>query len=157
AHVPPALGGEARALYESSVLRAWDAYRELTRRLTPVTREILGELWRLDRRKNEAFGKNVAKEAEKKAIETARYVIPISCHTAMVYTVSGLVLHRLRRMAGACDVPDEARALVARMVAEVERLDPAFFGEVGEPALADDAIPENRIAAAGLGDDAALE
>ena len=124
---------EARDVYEASVARAWAFYRELTDRLIPVTRGILGELWHLDRRKNDAFGKNVAKEAEKKAIETARYVLPIACHTAMVYTVSGLVLHRLRRMAGACDVPDEARAVVAQMLACVEKVDPAFFTEVGEP------------------------
>ena len=157
AHVPPALGAEARALFEASVARAWDAYRALTARLEPVTRGILHDLWHLDRRKNEAFGKNVAKEAEKKAIETARYVLPIACHTAMVYTVSGLVLHRLRRMAGVCDVPDEARDVVGRMVAAVEALDPSFFREVGEPALEDAAIPENTLAPAGVGDAAALE
>jgi thymidylate synthase ThyX len=156
AHVPPSLHGAARAFYQDSVTHAWDAYCELTARLVPVTRGILHDLWHLDRRKNEAFGKNVAKEAEKKAIETARYVIPVACHTAMVYTVSGLVLHRLRRMAGACDVPDEARAVVDRMLAEVERVDPAFFSEVGEPALADDAILENELAPAGMGDPAAL-
>ena len=157
AHVPPALGAEARALFEASVARAWDAYRALTARLEPVTRGILHDLWHLDRRKNEAFGKNVAKEAEKKAIETARYVLPIACHTAMVYTISGLVLHRLRRMAGACDVPAEARDVVGRMVAEVEALDPSFFREVGEHALEDAAIPENTLAPAGVGDAAALE
>jgi thymidylate synthase ThyX len=157
AHVPPALSAEARVLFEASVVRAWDAYRALTARLEPVTRGILHDLWHLDRRKNEAFGKNVAKEAEKKAIETARYVLPIACHTAMIYTVSGLVLHRLRRMAGACDAPDEARAVVGRMVAEVEALDPSFFREVGEPALEDAAIAENTLAPAGVGDAAALE
>lgn len=157
AHVPPALGAAARSVYERAIAGAWASYRELTARLTPITREILGDLWRLDRRKNEAFGRNVAKEAEKKAIETARYVIPIACHTAMVYTVSGIVLHRLRRMAGACDVPDEARAVVAKMVAEVERLDPSFFREVGDAPLADEAILENALAAPGVGDAAALE
>jgi thymidylate synthase ThyX len=152
AHVPPALRGEARAVYEDAVARAWESYRELTVRLTPVTRAILHELWRLDHRKNEAFGRNVAREAEKKAIETARYVIPVACHTAMVYTVSGIVLHRLRRMAGACDVPDEARVVVARMLAEVERVDPAFFGEVGEPELPENEIPENALAPPRVGD-----
>ena len=157
AHVPPALAGEAKAVYEASVESAWASYRALTERLIPVTRGILADLWHLDRRKNEAFGKNVAKEAEKKAIETARYVLPIACHTAMLYTLSGLVLHRLRRMAGACDVPDEARDVVGRMVAQVEALDPSFFREVGEPALEDAQIPENTLAPAGLGDAAALE
>lgn len=133
AHVPPALRGEARELYVGAIERAWQAYRELTQRLVPVTRGILSGLWRLDRRKQTAFARDVAREAEKKAIETARYVIPIACHTAMVYTVSGLVLHRLRRMAAASDAPDEARDVVGRMVALVERVDPAFFSEVGDP------------------------
>jgi thymidylate synthase ThyX len=157
AHVPPTLPDEARAVYERAVALAWEAYRELSARLLPVTRGILADLWRLDRRKNQAFGRNVAREAEKKAIETARYVIPIACHTAMVYTVSGLVLHRLRRMAAACDAPEEAAAVVARMVAEVERIDPAFFSEVGGPPLADDEVAESRVAPPGLGDFAALE
>jgi len=155
AHVPPALGGEARDVYLAAIERAWAAYRELTRRLVPVTRGILGELWRLDARRNVAFARDVDKEAEKKAIETARYVIPIACHTAMVYTVSGLVLHRLRRMAAVSDVPDEARALVERMLAAVEQVDPAFFSEVGDPPLADDEVLENRCAPAGVGDAAA--
>ena len=86
--------------------------RVVAERLTPIAYGILSDLWRLDRRKGRAFGKNVEREAEKKAIETARYVIPIACHTAMVYTVSGLVLHRLRRMARAGDAPREARSLI---------------------------------------------
>lgn len=155
AHVPPSLGGEARAVHLGAVARAWEAYRELTRRLVPVTRGILSDLWRLDRRKNVAFARDIAREAEKKAIETARYVLPISCHTTMVYTVSGLVLHRLRRMAAACDAPEEARDVVARMLAEVERVDPAFFSEIGEPPLAADEVLENRIAPARVDDAAA--
>src|SRR4029450_12768941 len=50
----------------------------------------------------------VEREAEKKAIWTARYVIPIGAFTSMVHTVSGIVLHRLYRMLNAGDVPYEA-------------------------------------------------
>jgi thymidylate synthase ThyX len=157
AHVPPSLAGEARAVYEAAVEHAWLAYAELARRLEPVAWDILAELWRLDRRQSHAFGRSVRREAEKKAIETARYVIPIACHTAMVYTVSGIVLHRLRRMAAACDAPDEARAVVERMLAEVERVDPAFFREVGEPPLEAAQVAETRVSAAGVGDAAMLE
>ena len=109
AHVPPELGPRARAIYEASVERAWQAYGELTERLVPIAHERLGRLWHLERRGRRGLGKNVAREAEKKAIETARYVIPVACHTAMVYTVSGLVLHRLRRMARAGDAPEPRR------------------------------------------------
>jgi thymidylate synthase ThyX len=151
AHVPPELCGEARAVYEASVERSWEAYRELTRRLVPVTRGILSRLWRLDARRNLEFGRGVEREAEKKAIETARYVIPIACHTAMVYTVSGLVLHRLRRMSRVGDVPEEASRVVALMVGEVEKLDADFFSRVGEPPLEDPQVVEAAAAPAGPG------
>ena len=54
--------------------------------------------------------KGIEREAEKKAIETARYVIPIAAFTSMVHTISGITLHRLRRMAAAGDTPHEAVA-----------------------------------------------
>ena len=157
AHVPPALGGEARGVYEAAIERAWRAYRELTARLTPVTREILSQLWRLGRRQAVAFGKNVAREAEKKAIETARYVIPIACHTAMVYTISGIVLHRLRRMLYASDVPQEASQLVSRMLAEVEKLDADLFERVGGGLSRAGRDRRECPRPAGIGDPAACE
>jgi thymidylate synthase ThyX len=157
AHVPGALAGEAKRIYVQAIARAWGDYRELTARLEPVALGILSELWRLKQRQSQAFGRSVAREAEKKAIETARYAIPIACHTAMVYTVSGLTLHRLRRMAAACDASQEARQVVERMVEEVRRVDPAFFDAVGEPPLEPEQVVEFARAEAGYGDLAALE
>jgi len=146
AHVPAALQGEARVVFERSVADAWRAYRELNARLQPIVSGILGELWRLKERQSKAFGRSVRREAEKKSIETARYVIPVACHTALVYTVSGITLHRLQRMAAACDAPDEARDVVGKMVASIRAFDPGFFDEIGEGELAEDELPENRIA-----------
>ena len=157
AHVPPELDGEVRAIYEASIEGSWRAYRELTERLTPVTRSILGELWRVEDRKSLAFGKGVDRDAGKRAIETARYVIPIACHTAMVYTISGIVLHRLRRMARVGDAPREATVVVDRMVGEVERIDSDFFQRVGMAPLRDDEVVERGLAPPGVGDPAALE
>ncbi len=157
AHVPVQLGGEARAVFEAAVERAWSAYAELTRRLEPVTLGVLSDLWRLKSRQSQAFGRSVAKEAGKKAIETARYVIPIACHTAMVYTISGITLHRLRRTAALSEVAHEARTVVELMVSEVEKVDPAFFREVGDEPLERGASLEDREAPAGLGDPALLE
>jgi len=67
------------------------------------------------------------------------------------------VLHRLRRMARVGDVPGEASRVVAAMVAQVEALDPSFFGRVGTPPLEADEVIETRLAPAGVGDAAALE
>jgi len=157
AHVPPALAGSDRECFEKSVSDSWRAYGELTERLIPVTGRILSELWRIPERKSVAFGKNIAREAEKRAIETARYVLPIACHTAMVYTVSGIVLHRLHRMARVGDVPREAMDVVGRMVHEVECVDPDFFSRVGEDPIESEDVVETRFAPAGLGDPAAIE
>jgi thymidylate synthase ThyX len=157
AHVPPTLLGVAREIYVASIEDAWRGYADLAAHLAPLAHARLAALWRLSERQNVAFGKSVAREAEKKAIETARYVIPVACHTAMVYTVSGLVLHRLRRMARVGDAPDEALAVVQQMLAEVERIDPDFFRNVGEPPLESAAIPEDRMAPPGPGDPAVLE
>jgi len=156
AHVP-ALQGEARAVYVAAIRRSWRAYAELTELLQPRTHAILSRLWRLQDRQSLAFGRSVAREAEKKAIETARYVIPVACHTAMVYTVSGIVLHRLRRMAEVCDTPAEARAVVDRMVGEVLKLDRDFFEAIGEEPLPGLEAPELRAAPAGQGDPAFIE
>jgi thymidylate synthase ThyX len=157
AHLPPALRGEAREVFVEAVEGAWRAYAALGSRLEPVALGLLSELWRLTERQSKAFGRSVAREAEKRAIETARYAIPVACHTAMIYTVSGLTLHRLRRTAAACDASQEARALVDRMVAEVERIDPAYFQEIGDPPLEPEEVAEFSLSRAGLGDPAFLE
>jgi thymidylate synthase ThyX len=157
AHLPPVLGGEARETFVLAVEAAWGTYAELSKRLQPLALDRLSDLWRLTARQSKAFGRSVAKEAEKRAIETARYVIPVACHTAMVYTVSGITLHRLRRAAAACDASLEARVLVDRMIAEVERIDPAFFQEIGDAPLESTEVAEFSLQQAGLGDPAALE
>jgi len=144
AHVPPPLGGEERAIYERAVLEAWRAYRELTERLKPLVRERLALLCRLSSRRSTSFRKSIERDIEKRAIETARYVIPVACHAALVHTISGIVLHRLRRMVASGDVPEEAGRLVDLMVAHVEQVDPDFFRYVGEEPLEDAAILENR-------------
>ncbi len=145
AHVPSVLGGKDRELYERAVTEAWLAYAELTELLKPVVRERLSELWGFTRRRSEQFRRSVERDIEKRAIETARYVIPVACETALVHTISGLVLHRLRRMAAASDVPFEAENVVRRMVEEVERIDPDFFRYVGRGPLAEEEVLEARI------------
>ncbi len=157
AHVPTVLQGEARDVYERSIRDAWRAYGELNARLDGPVMDILSDLWRLKDRVGKAFGRSVRRESEKKAIETARYVIPIACHTAMVYTVSGLTLHRLRRMAAVSDAPCEAQLVVEKMVNEVRKLDADFFEVIGDAPLPEDEVLEFNAAPAGNGDLELLE
>ncbi len=96
----------------------------------------------------------VEREAEKKAIETARYVIPIAAFTSMVHTVSGLVLHRLHRMLHAGDTPHEARLVIGQMVDLVKAFDPMFFEKVGLATLGAGDLPEADFPRARAGGDA---
>jgi thymidylate synthase ThyX len=86
--------------------------------------------------------KAIEKEAIKKSIETARYVIPLGAFTAMVHTISGITLYRLYRMMNASDTPHEARLVIGAMVDAVRQHDPAFFDRVAVQPLDEDEVPE---------------
>jgi thymidylate synthase ThyX len=120
-------GPAQRAIYEKSVARAWDYYRELTRVLEPTAREILSDIWHVSEMSHPKRVQKVTRQSEKRAIEVARYVLPVAAFTTMVHTVSGIVLHRLWRMAAASDTPTEARAVIGEMVARVREVEPEFF------------------------------
>ena len=130
AYVPaaaPPFGATERAMYERGVARAWEHYRALTRVLEPGAREILGDIWHLGPMSHAKRVEKVARQAEKRAIEVARYVLPVAAFTTMVHTLSGIVLHRLWRMQAASDTPGEARLVIGRMVERVREVDSQFF------------------------------
>jgi thymidylate synthase ThyX len=122
-----AFGAAERAIYEKAVARAWDRYRELTRVLEPTAQEILADIWHLSAMSHPKRVQRVARQSEKRAIEVARYVLPVAAFTTMVHTISGIVLHRLYRMQAASDTPSEARQVIGEMVARVREADPQFF------------------------------
>ena len=120
-------GAAERAIYERAIGRAWDSYRELTRVLQPTARGILADIWHVSPMSHPKRVQKVERQAEKRAIEVARYVLPVAAFTTMVHTLSGIVLHRLWRMHAASDTPFEARQVIGEMVARVREVDPQFF------------------------------
>jgi thymidylate synthase ThyX len=145
AHVPDNLNGEARRVYEGAIESAWESYRRLNDLLTEDTERILTELRHLSPNASEKRRKKVRREAEKKAIEIARYVIPVAAFTSMVHTLSGIVLHRLHRMMATGDAPRESRVVVEAMVAHVRNIDEDFFERIGEGPIGDDDVVEARL------------
>jgi thymidylate synthase ThyX len=141
AFVPP-IDGEALDVYQAAVLRAWDRYAELSALLKDDALGILKELRYVQPTTRPERLKQIEKDAEKRAIETARYVIPIAAFTSMVHTVSGIVLHRLQRMVNTGDAPHEARVVISEMVRLVKEWDPLFFEKVGLSPLAAGDVPE---------------
>ena len=141
AFVPP-LAGEALDVYEAAVHRAWDRYAELSTLLKDDAFSILKELRYVRPTTSPERLKQIDKDAEKRAIETARYVIPIGAFTSMVHTVSGIVLHRLYRMMNTGDAPYEAGLVISEMVRLVKEWDPHFFEKVGPGPIASEDVPE---------------
>src|ERR1700751_3609477 len=131
---------ESRAIYERALARAWSYYRELSSLLLPQSREILLDIWHVGPMSHPKRLQKIERSAEKRAIEIARYVLPVAAFTTMVHTVSGIVLHRLWRMCAASDTPSEARAIIGEMVALVKNIDPQFFDRFGTEPL--DELPE---------------
>jgi thymidylate synthase ThyX len=130
AFVPPAspqFGAAELAVYEHAIRRAWQRYRELSNLLKPAAQEILGDIWHVSEMSHPKRVQKVQRQSEKRAIEVARYVLPVAAFTTMVHTVSGIVLHRLYRMHAASDTPAEARQVIGEMVARVRETDPQFF------------------------------
>jgi thymidylate synthase ThyX len=148
AFVPP-ITGEALDVYERAIERAWNRYAELSALLKDDAFAILKELRYIQPTSSPERLKVIDKDAEKRAIETARYVIPIAAFTSMVHTISGIVLHRLHRMVNSGDAPYEARFVIGEMVRLVTDWDPMFFEKIGagtiEPQqLAETTFPRPR-------------
>ena len=138
AYVPPVslfFDAESRGVYERAIARAWSYYRELSALLLPQAREILLDIWHVGPMSHPKRIQKIERSAEKRAIEIARYVLPVAAFTTMVHTVSGIVLHRLWRMCAASDTPSEARAIIGGMVALIKEIDPQFFDRFGTEPL----------------------
>ena len=143
AYIPPAslfFDEAARHVYESAIARSWAYYRELSAVLVSDARDILNDIWHIGPMSHPKRIQKIERSAEKRAIEVARYVLPVAAFTTMVHTLSGIVLHRLWRMSSACDTPSESRAVIGDMVAQVRQLDPEFFDRFGTTPLEE--LPE---------------
>jgi thymidylate synthase ThyX len=125
----------SRAVYEQAIARAWNYYRELSSLLVADARGILNDIWHISPLSHPKRIQKIERSAEKRAIEIARYVLPLAAFTTMVHTISGIVLHRLWRMSAASDTPSEAREVIGKMVGLVREIDPQFFERFGTEPL----------------------
>src|SRR5882757_5226124 len=131
---------KCKEIYEAAIARAWNYYSELSSLLIGDARTILNDIWHVGPMSHPKRLQKIEHSAEKRAIEIARYVLPVAAFTTMVHTISGIVLHRLWRMCAASDTPSEARAIIGEMVALVKNIDPQFFDRFGTEPM--DELPE---------------
>src|SRR5438309_857918 len=126
--------------FDSAIAAARTYYRELSSLLIADARAILNDIWHIGPMSHAKRLQKIERSAEKRAIEIARYVLPVAAFTTMVHTISGIVLHRLWRMSAASDTPSEARAVIGEMVAHVKEIDAQFFDRFGTEPLEE--LPE---------------
>lgn len=125
----PALPAESEAIFRGAARRAMGAYEQLVTLLSAPAEAAYFGLFPARRVQRERWLPTV----RKKAMEAARYVLPVAAFTHLYHSVSGLTLHRYARIAGQCDVPVEARIVIGAMVDAVRARDPDFFRHLGDP------------------------
>ncbi len=139
-YVPPSLlaAGRERAkeIYLTGVRYATESYFALIEALKGPAADEFFTVFPVRRRKADVW----ARSLHRKAMEVARYILPLSTFTYMYHTVSGLTLHRYRRLMEAYDVPEETRLLVHAMVEAVREKDPLYVKEMADPVPIEDTI-----------------
>ncbi len=125
----PALTGQALELYEATVAQQFAAYTKLTQMLHPV---VTAEYLKLFSKHDPSHPK-VQSKITKRAMEVARYVLPVATFTYLYHTVSGITLLRYWRLCCQLDAPVETRTVVGAMVEALLAYDPSYCTVLEEP------------------------
>ncbi len=136
--VPP-LQGRALDVYRAAAGRQLEAYRELGRLLRPAAARAFFDTFRGRESQPERWEKAIGR----RAMEVARYVLPVATFSTLYHTISAVTLFRYRRLALSFDAPFEQRLVVDAMVGEVLRHDPGYAAVLEEP-LPFEEMPEAR-------------
>ncbi len=116
--VPP-LTGEAKTVYMAGVAAQIEAYHRLVDLLAPPVKAAYAR--RFPNRVEREAG---ARQMRRKALEVARYVLPVAMFAHLYHTVSTLTVLRYWRLCQQPGTPLETRAVVGRMVDALVAADP---------------------------------
>jgi thymidylate synthase ThyX len=125
--VPP-LSREARAVYLEGIEEQIEAYQRLVELLTP-----LAEAAYFRRFPKRPRSKGTERDVWRKAMEIARYVLPLAMFAYLYHTISTLTLLRYWRLCQQPDTPLETRLVVEQMVGAVVAADPPLATILEEP------------------------
>lgn len=141
--IPP-LEEKQLEVYNKAVIDAWHAYDKISDMLIENNKKYVGAIGKIKGQSE----KKINLESEKKAIESARYVLPIASFTQLYHTVSGITLQRYIRMAESCDCPYEAKVIVNQMADQVRAIDPDFLERVPLESIPVEEQPEQAFGSA---------
>jgi len=115
--IPPSLKGSD--IYIESMIEIYNTYRELTEQLH-------------FKYVNEGMSK---REANKKAIEDARYILPNACETKLVFTMNVRTLLHFLEKRCCTRAQWEIRDLANEMLRQLKEISPILFNNAGKPCL----------------------
>lgn len=134
--IPP-LEPYFRHRYGFIVERLMDAYHVLVERLYPIAESAYFQRFPGRRHRPEKYRRAI----EKKAMEVARYVLPLGTTTYLYHTISAITLLRYWRACKSFDVPTEQTLVAEAMIQQVLEHEPAYRWVLEEPLEPDDLIP----------------
>lgn len=140
ATIPRFEDSTSQRVYEETLRMQMEAYHSLVESLNPVVAREYVKLFP-NRRPEE---KKHARAINKKAMEIARYVLPVATFAYMYHSVSGITLLRYARLCDQFDTPTEQREVVRQMVDELLKWDAGYRSVLEEP-LDSKQLPENEL------------
>lgn len=126
--IPP-LEGRALRIYEATVASQFEAYRKLIDLLCPVAEAVFFSVFPGRGRTPDTWRNDI----QKRAMEVARYVLPVATFTYLYHSISALTLLRYHRLCKQLDAPLEQEFVVRRMVEELLRVAPEYEKILEEP------------------------
>ena len=133
----PPLEPYFRSRYGYIVERLMNAYHTLVERLYPIAEAAYFERFPGRRHRPEKYRRAVTK----KAMEVARYVLPLGTTTYLYHTISAITLFRYWKSCQAPDVPAEQRVVIEQMVRAVLKREPAYEWILEAPLETEDLLP----------------
>lgn len=119
--IPP-LRGASLSIYTETIKSQMEAYRKLADRLIPVVESEYGKLFPHRDLREKRYHRVIVK----RALEVARYVLPVATLAYLYHTISAITLLRYYRLCQQYDAPLEQRLVVQKMVDEVLKQDPLY-------------------------------
>lgn len=135
----PALEGRALAVYRETAEAQFAAYERLCGLLRPAVEDAFFQRFN----RSERMAKSHNRTINKKAMEIARYALPVATHAYLYHTISAVTLFRYWRLANQPDCPAETRAVVGQMIDAVRAFDPEYDITL-QPPLGEEALPETE-------------
>ncbi len=125
-----------KQIYKKAADGAVTAYHRLTEALFSSAAEEYYRIFPARARNKEKWDREVTK----RAMEAARYILPVATHTFLYHTVHALTLYRYARYRHWFDLPGEAAELIDAMIERVVEYDPRMAVEIPEPVSPEDTL-----------------